>query len=290
MVATGAATLCLALGLTACGGDSDSGDGKTIKLVAADYGDKASNASKVYWNQVKKEFEKANKGYEVDVQVINWNEIDKSVKNMIQAGDEPDLLQTGGYADKVADDLLYKADEVMSAKTRDNLIPTFAEAGEVDGTQYGIPWVSSSRVMFYNKDVFKKAYVKAPPKTWDELAAARRRSRTRRPPRPRALPLGPEETQGETMMWELGNGGGYTDGDGNTPSTAPERRDVRVAQDRAGCRASPTPTRLHRPQDGLRRLRGLRSACSTATRASSRWPRAARSTTASRPSPARKAR
>ncbi|WP_409240069.1 extracellular solute-binding protein [Streptomyces sp. PA5.6] len=215
IVATGAATLAMALGLTACSGDSDSGDSKTIKLVAADYGDKASNASKVYWAEVKKEFEKANKGYKVDVQVINWNEIDKSVKNMIQAGDEPDLLQTGGYADKVADDLLYKADEVLSRETRDNLIPSFAEAGEVDGTQYGIPWVSSSRVMFYNKAVFKKAGVKNPPKTWDELADAAQKIKAKKAAdTPYALPLGPEETQGETMMWELGNGGGYTDADG----------------------------------------------------------------------------
>ncbi|MGW6527962.1 extracellular solute-binding protein [Streptomyces venezuelae] len=215
IVATGAATLAMALGLTACSGDSDSGDSKTIKLVAADYGDKASNASKVYWAEVKKEFEAANKGYKVDVQVINWNEIDKSVKNMIQAGNEPDLLQTGGYADKVADDLLYKADEVLSRETRDNLIPSFAEAGEVDGTQYGIPWVSSSRVMFYNKAVFKKAGVKNPPKTWDELADAAKKIKDKKAAEtPYALPLGPEETQGESMMWELGNGGGYTDADG----------------------------------------------------------------------------
>lgn len=134
---------------------------------------------------------------------------------MIQAGDEPDLLQTGGYADKVADDLLYKADEVLSAETRDNLIPTFAKAGEVDGTEYGIPWVSSSRVMFYNKDVLKKAGVKTPPKTWDELAAAAKKIKAKKAAdTPYALPLGPEETQGETLMWELGNGGGYTDESG----------------------------------------------------------------------------
>ncbi|MFD4633032.1 extracellular solute-binding protein [Streptomyces sp. NPDC058284] len=223
IIATGAATVAMALGLTACGGDSDSGDSKTIKLVAADYGDKASNASKVYWAEVKKEFEKANKGYKVDVQVINWNEIDKSVKNMIQAGNEPDLLQTGGYADKVADDLLYKADEVMSAKTRENLIPTFAKAGEVDGTQYGIPWVSSSRVMFYNKAVFKKAGIKSPPKTWDELAADAKKIKAKKAAdTPYALPLGPEETQGESMLWELGNGGGYTDADGKYTIDSPQ--------------------------------------------------------------------
>ncbi|MFF0729924.1 sugar ABC transporter substrate-binding protein, partial [Streptomyces sp. NPDC004134] len=49
-----------ALGLTACGDDGGGGDGgggtTTIKLVAADYGDKASNASKVYWDDVVKRF------------------------------------------------------------------------------------------------------------------------------------------------------------------------------------------------------------------------------------------
>ncbi|WP_181860846.1 extracellular solute-binding protein [Streptomyces diacarni] len=215
-VAAGAAALAMALSVTACGGDSgSSGDKNTLKLVAADYGDKKSNASKVYWDSVVKDFEKQNKDIKVEVQVINWNDIDKQVKTMIQSGNVPDLLQTGGYADKVADDLLYKADEVLSPKTKKNLIPSFAEAGEVDGTQYGIPWVSSTRVLFYNKEVFKKAGIKTPPKTWDELAeAAEKIKKSKAADTPYALPLGPEEAQGESLIWELGNGGGYTDSSG----------------------------------------------------------------------------
>ncbi|NNG87414.1 ABC transporter substrate-binding protein [Streptomyces sp. NHF165] len=206
----------MALGLTACGGDSGgSGDKNTLKLVAADYGDKKSNASKLYWQEVVKDFRKEHKDIKVDVQVINWNEIDKQVKTMIQSGNVPDLLQTGGYADKVADDLLYKADEVTSAKTRANIVDSFNKAGEVDGTQYGIPWTSSTRVLFYNKDVFEKAGIKEPPKTWDEVAeAAEKIKKSKAAETPYALPLGPEETQGETMIWELGNGGGFTDAKG----------------------------------------------------------------------------
>ncbi|GEB53506.1 solute-binding protein [Streptomyces cacaoi] len=212
----GAAALTMALGLTACGGDSGgSGDKNTLKLVAADYGDKKSNASKLYWQEVVKDFRKEHKDIKVDVQVINWNEIDKQVKTMIQSGNVPDLLQTGGYADKVADDLLYKADEVTSAKTRANIVDSFNKAGEVDGTQYGIPWTSSTRVLFYNKDVFEKAGIKEPPKTWDEVAeAAEKIKKSKAAETPYALPLGPEETQGETMIWELGNGGGFTDAKG----------------------------------------------------------------------------
>ncbi|MFI8458247.1 extracellular solute-binding protein [Kitasatospora sp. NPDC085464] len=211
-----------ALALTACGSGSGGGgggadaDGKvTLKLVAADYGDKESNSSKTYWNDVATAFTAANPDIKVDVQVVNWNDIDKQVKTMIQSGNVPDVLQTGGYADKVADDLLYKSEDVLSPATRADLIDSFAKAGEVKGVQYGIPFVSSSRALFYNKTVLQQAGIDQPPTTWEELRKDAEQIKARVPGvTPYALPLGPEEAQGESMLWELGNGGGPTGKDG----------------------------------------------------------------------------
>ncbi|WP_328787031.1 extracellular solute-binding protein [Streptomyces sp. NBC_00273] len=208
-----------ALTLTACGGGGGGGasDGRdvTLKLVAADYGDKASNSSTAYWKDVAQRFTASNPRIKVDVQVINWNDIDSQVKTMIQSGNVPDVLQTGGYAEKVADDLLYKAEEVLSESTRANLIDSFAKAGEVDGTQYGIPFVSSARAFFYNKTVFTQAGITEAPKSWDDLKAAAEKIKAKVPGvTPYALPLGPEEAQGESLIWELGNGGGLTDAKG----------------------------------------------------------------------------
>ncbi|MFD5922468.1 extracellular solute-binding protein [Kitasatospora sp. NPDC058201] len=205
-----------ALTLTACGGGGASqGEDVTLKLVAADYGDKASNSSAAYWKDVAQRFTAANPKIKVDVQVINWNDIDSQVKTMIQSGNVPDVLQTGGYADKVADDLLYRADEVLSEKTRTNLIDSFAKAGEVKGVQYGIPFVSSARAFFYNKAVFAQAGITEAPKSWDDLRAAAEKIKAKVPGvTPYALPLGPEEAQGESLIWELGNGGGLTDAQG----------------------------------------------------------------------------
>ncbi|WP_369394639.1 hypothetical protein AB5J72_49390 [Streptomyces sp. CG1] len=72
-----AACLSVVLTLTACSGASSgqSGDG-TLKLVAADYGDKASNNSMAYWDGVATAFEKQNPGIKVDVEVVDWNDID----------------------------------------------------------------------------------------------------------------------------------------------------------------------------------------------------------------------
>lgn len=218
MLGISAACVVGTLTLTACGGggSGESADGTvTLKLVAADYGDKASNSSTVYWKDIAKRFEDAHPKIRIDVQVINWNDIDSQVKTMIQSGNLPDVLQTGGYADKVSDDLLHKADEVLSEQTRANLIDSFAQAGEVDGVQYGIPFVSSARALFYNKKIFADAGVTEAPKTWDDVKAAAEKIKAKAPgTTPYALPLGPEEAQGESLIWELGNGGGYTGADG----------------------------------------------------------------------------
>ncbi|GGV29628.1 solute-binding protein [Kitasatospora herbaricolor] len=209
-----------ALALSACtsggSGSPAAGSSKTtIKLVAADYGDKASNSSKAYWDAVASAFTAANPDITVDVQVVNWNDIDKQVKTMIQSGNVPDVLQTGGYADKVADDLLYKATDVLSPTTQADFIDTFSKAGQVKGTQYGIPFVSSARAFFYNKALFAQAGITDAPKTWDEVKKDAELIKAKVPGvTPYALPLGPEEAQGESMMWELGNGGGVTDAAG----------------------------------------------------------------------------
>ncbi|MFJ3216261.1 extracellular solute-binding protein [Kitasatospora sp. NPDC086801] len=220
-----------ALALTACGGSSGGGSSPngavTLKLVAADYGEKESNSSKTYWNGIATAFTAANPGIKVDVQVMNWNDIDKQVKTMIQSGNVPDVLQTGGYADKVADDLLYKAEDVLSAETRADLIPSFAEAGRVDGVQYGIPFVSSARALFYNKAVFQQAGITRPPATWDDVRQDAELIKAKVPGvTPYALPLGPEEAQGESMIWELGNGGGPTAKDGTYAIDSPANIDT----------------------------------------------------------------
>ena len=72
-----------------------------------------------------------------------------------------------------------------------------------------MPLLSSVRLFFYNKDVFKKAGIDAPPKTWDEVKAdAQKIKDSRRASCPLGLPLGAEEAQAEFYIWAMNNGGG----------------------------------------------------------------------------------
>ncbi len=202
--------------LTGCGTlGLGSGDTVTLKFVAADYGDSAANSSSLYWNDVATRFEAANPKIKVDVQVVAWTDIDKKVADMVKAGHSPDIVQTGGFADKVAANQLYPARDVLSMDTEADFLDAFNRAGQVLGTQYGIPFVSSSRVFFYNKAIFQKAGITQAPATWADLKTDAALIKQKVPGViPYALPLGPEEAQAESMMWTMGGGGGISDDSG----------------------------------------------------------------------------
>lgn len=202
-----------ALGLTGvlggCGAGAGSSD-VTLRLVAADYGTSAANSSRKYWDELVEKYEADHPDVKIDVSVYSWNDVDRKVKEMVDAGDPPDLAQIGAYADYAADDLLYEADDLLSIPVQADFVSQLAEAGRVNGVQYGMPFASSTRVLFYNKELFADAGI-TPPQTWQELAADAEALKAEGVKYPYALPLGPEEAQAETMQWLLSGKGGYTD-------------------------------------------------------------------------------
>jgi multiple sugar transport system substrate-binding protein len=203
-----ASALGMAAVLAGCGLTGGSDD-VTLRLVAADYGDSSANSSKKYWDQLVTAYEKDHPGVTVEVTVYSWNDVDAKVKAMVDAGKAPDMAQIGAYSDYAAEDLLYRAGDVLSIPVEADFVPQLANAGEVRGVQYGMPFASSTRLLFYNKTLFAKAGL-TPPATWAELAKDAKALKEEGVKYPYALPLGPEEAQAETLQWLLSGGGGYT--------------------------------------------------------------------------------
>ncbi|MFI6370895.1 ABC transporter substrate-binding protein [Streptomyces sp. NPDC050546] len=217
-----------ALGMTAvlggCGVTGGSGD-VTLKLVAADYGDSKANSSQKYWDELVEEYEADHPGVKIDVSVYSWNDVDRKVREMVAAGDPPDMAQIGSYAGYAAQNQLYKADELLSIPTQADFVGQLASAGQVKGVQYGMPFASSTRVLFYNKTLFDEAGI-TPPKSWDDLADDAEALKADGVTYPYALPLGPEEAPAEAMQWMLSGGGGYTDSVDGYGIDSPENVDT----------------------------------------------------------------
>ncbi|MBP0457414.1 extracellular solute-binding protein [Streptomyces bomunensis] len=197
------------MGAAGCGGPAGSGD-VTLKLVAADYGNSPKTSSSVYWKKLAAEFGKRHPDIKVDVDVRSWKTVDADVAAMVKRGDAPDMAQVGSFADYADKGELYSADQLLSVPVQSSFVSQLAEAGRVDQKQYGLPFVASTRLLFYNRDLFDAAGIKAP-KNWADIASDARALKDDGVPVPFALPLGSEEAQAETMMWMLSGGGGYTD-------------------------------------------------------------------------------
>ncbi|WP_455907404.1 extracellular solute-binding protein [Streptomyces goshikiensis] len=213
--AASAVALGMLIPLSGCGGSADdAGGGATLRLVAAEYGDSPATSSKAFWDKVSKDFTAANPDIEVEVRLLPWADIDREVSAMVTSGKAPDMALMGSYSDFAAQDELYSAEELLPVTAEANFLQPLAEAGSVGNTLYGLPFVASSRLLFYNETLFSKAGV-GEPKTWADLKAAAKALKDKGVKYPYALPLGPEEAHAEAMIWELSNGGGYADSSGN---------------------------------------------------------------------------
>jgi multiple sugar transport system substrate-binding protein len=204
----------LVLGAAALlGGGCDSGPGRearSIKVVIAEY---SKDHTRPFWQALAEAYTKQT-GVKVDLQVVDWNSIDQQVSTMIQNNQPPDVLNLNSFSSYARDGLLYSADEVLSARTREDFLPSFAQGGQYQGKLYGFPILASARAFFYNRDLFARAGLAAPPRTWDEFVqAARKIQNLGDGVIGYALPLGPEEAQAEWSIWMWNNGGDWKSGE-----------------------------------------------------------------------------
>jgi multiple sugar transport system substrate-binding protein len=205
----------LTLALAACGGGTGannaapSGSGsavKEIKVVIAEY---SKDHTAAFWNEFAKAYQ-AKSGVKMNLQIISWNDIDQQSSTMVQTGNPPDVLNLNAYASYAKDGLLYSDSDVLAADTKGQLIDAFVKSGTYNGKMYGFPDLSSARALFYNKDLFTKAGIANPPKTWDEFVAdAQKITALGDGTIGYAQPLGPEEAQAEFSIWLFNNGGDW---------------------------------------------------------------------------------
>jgi multiple sugar transport system substrate-binding protein len=213
-----AITAAALLALAACGSGSGSspGSGGSTKLVffGADYGTGPANSTTRYWDTIATAFHQANPAITVSVQTVDWTDFPDKVQTLVQNKQFPDILEGDAAPQFAQSHLLYPDSDVLSPAVLHNLIPTFLKDGQYQGTDYGIPFTTSTRALYYNKKIFAAAGISSPPQTWAQLqsdaAAIKAKGFVGY-----GMPLGSEEAQAEALLWFLGDGGGYLNSSGN---------------------------------------------------------------------------
>jgi multiple sugar transport system substrate-binding protein len=210
-VCAGTAALLAAAALAGCGssgGGGKSSSSTTLTFFGADYGTGPANSTSKYWDAIATAFHKANPSITVNVQTVDWTDFPNKVQTLVQNKQFPDILEGDAAPQFAQSHLLYSDKQVLSPSVMANLIPTFLSDGQYQGVDYGIPFTTSTRALYYNKKIFAKAHISSPPQTWAQLksdaAAIKAKGFVGY-----GMPLGSEEAQAEALLWFLGNGGGY---------------------------------------------------------------------------------
>ncbi|MER5181434.1 extracellular solute-binding protein [Streptomyces sp. NPDC002896] len=181
-IAATALAASLALTATACGG-SDSGSDKSDGPVTITWWDtsNATNEAPTYKALVK-QFEKANPDIKVKYVNVQFDQAQNKFDTAAGSKGAPDVLRsevgwTPAFAKK---SYLLPLDGTEALADKDKFQSSLIEQAQYEGKTYGVPLVTDTLALVYNKELFEKAGITEAPATWDDLksAAAKIKSKT----------------------------------------------------------------------------------------------------------------
>ncbi|MDR0270262.1 extracellular solute-binding protein [Paenibacillus sp.] len=188
-----------------------------INFMASEY----SSQTRPMLENLVQDFMLKNPDIVINLQVANWDILDIMYTTLISKHQPPDLLNTNVYTHFANDGLLNDIDEIISPELKEKFYPDLLKLDNWKGKQYGIPYVSSVRKLYYNKELFRKAGITAPPKTWSELKNAARKIKDTGVARGFGVDLTDNEIQAYLSYFFLGAGGGWIK-DGKWTINSPE--------------------------------------------------------------------
>jgi ABC-type glycerol-3-phosphate transport system substrate-binding protein len=169
--------------MTACNSDSGSGSsaasgaasakqstdtGKSVTLVWMDHTDEQNQ--KNFEDKMAKEFHEKHPNVSIDIQRLSYDNYATSLQTKVASGDAPDMFYTEGDQMRTFNKNGYLTD-LSSEPFIKNYNKNDLGLLTIGNKVVGIGMTSASMCAVYNKDVFQKAGISAPPKTLDEFYA-----------------------------------------------------------------------------------------------------------------------
>ena len=167
--------LVLAAALSSCGGGDDSGSSSEKKAITLwmypVIGDQA--ASDAYWQKVETDFEAANSGIDLKIEIQPWDKRDEKLAAAFAGKKGPDVvLQIPDQLPQYVKNGSFEPVDDVVEPDKDKFLPAAIPGLTVDGKVYAAPIYHTVTTTMYNKTILTKAGISKPPETWDEIKAA----------------------------------------------------------------------------------------------------------------------
>jgi multiple sugar transport system substrate-binding protein len=140
-----------------------------LRFVVMDYDEKMRPDTQALVD----EFNASQNEIEVKLDVYSWADGHQTLVTQISGGQAPDLAN--GNSQWVGEwagiNEVQPLDDLLSKEFLANFVPSGIQAFTIDGKLMAMPYFLDPRALYYRKDLFEKAGLKAP-ETWDDVLAA----------------------------------------------------------------------------------------------------------------------
>jgi len=120
-----------------------------------------------------RDFERTRPGIRVVVQQLPWSAAHEKLLTAFAGGTTPDVAQLGNtwIAELAALKTLEPLDRYVAASSvvqAGDYFPGIWETNRIDGFLYGVPWYVDTRLVFYRRDLLRRAGFSEPPTSWND--------------------------------------------------------------------------------------------------------------------------
>lgn len=177
-----AASVAAGLGVTAlsgCGGDSDGGSSSGTTTVEW-WNISTTQPTKTVWAGLAKKFEAQNPKVKIKIVQLENDAYKSKMTALTASGKLPDVFHTwgGGVLKQQVEAGLVEDLTDRTKSWADGLLAVSKQPYLLDDKLYGIPFDIGMIGFWYNKALFKKAGISAPPTTWSAFLDAVRKLRS----------------------------------------------------------------------------------------------------------------
>lgn len=172
-----------------------------------------------------KEWEAANAGWTIAVEVVGWEQCQDKATTLAAAGSPAGMAYVGSRTLKefAANDMIVEVP--MTDEEKAAYYPGIVNTVTFDGTQWGVPIAFSTKALYWNKDLFTQAGLdpEKPPTTWaEEIEMAKVIKEKTGIPGYGLSAKTFDNTMHQFLHWVYTNNGQVIDAEGNIKLDSPE--------------------------------------------------------------------
>ena len=163
-----------------------------------------------------KEWEGKNEGWTVKPEVVGWEQCQDKATTLAASGSPAAMAYVGSRTLKQFSENDMIVPVPMTEEEKKSYYPHIVDTVTIDDEQWGVPIAFSTKALYWNKDLFKKAGLdpETPPKTWEEEIAFAKQIKEKTGIAGYGLPAKTfDNTMHQFMHWVYTNNGKVVDGD-----------------------------------------------------------------------------